>query len=175
MEPQAVLRLLSRDECAMVLQGAFAVESRPAEVVDGISDDRKGRVRWLRRRKNHEWLFDRLESCACAYAKSLGLDIDGIGEPIQIASYGVGDHFDWHVDVGDGKLRRRKITITVQLSSARDYSGGTLEFCTRSESLEHRALGCGLIFPSLLGHRVTPISQGRRHALVAWVHGPPLR
>jgi PKHD-type hydroxylase len=159
----------------MVLQKAFAVESRPAEVVGGLSNDRKGRVRWLRRRKGHEWLFDRLESCARAYAESLGLDVDGIGEPIQIASYRIGDHFDWHVDVGEGELRRRKITIAVQLSSARDYSGGALEFCTGSDSLVHRALGCGLLFPSLLGHRVTPISQGRRFALVAWMHGPPLR
>jgi hypothetical protein len=54
---------------------------------------------------------------------------------LQIATYGPSDQFAWHVDLGGGLLRRRKMTFVVQLSSDREYTGGDLEFLVSAEAV----------------------------------------
>jgi len=36
-------------------------------------------------------------------------------------------------------------------------------------------VGNAVAFPAYIAHRVLPVSAGRRHALVAWIHGPGFR
>ena len=38
-----------------------------------------------------------------------------------------------------------------------------------------REMGCGVIYPSYMVHRVAPVATGTRYSLTAWVIGPPLR
>jgi predicted 2-oxoglutarate/Fe(II)-dependent dioxygenase YbiX len=38
---------------------------------------------------------------------------------------------------------------------------------------EFRGIGNALAFPSYLPHRVSPVTSGRRHALVAFIHETP--
>jgi len=173
-QPQWLPRLLARDQCRALRDAARPGEYEPAEVSAGSTYQRRGAVAWIARGSGAGEMFDRLEDAARRYARSIGFAVEGIEEPVQIARYRRGDHFDWHVDVGD-EAPRRKITVVVQLSSAREYAGGDVEFCTLEPSVLHRAIGSALVFPSILGHKVSPVARGERLAAVAWLHGPPLR
>lgn len=87
-----------------------------------------------------------------------------------------GDHYDWHIDVGEGKTASRKLGFTVQLSASSEYEGGDLEFRTVSADREtFRRKGMMLVFPTFWLHRVTPMIRGTRHVIVGWVHGPSFR
>ena len=174
-EPLWLPSFLSREECAGVTAAADRLRFGEAEVVGGLDYARIGEVAWLRRAGGKRWLFERLEALGRDYARAIGFRVDGISEPLQVVRYARGGHFDWHIDVGAGEERSRKLTIIVQLTSAHAYAGGELEFCNLVPSIYHRAMGSVLIFPSILGHKVNPITRGRRTALVAWVDGPSLR
>ena len=114
-------------------------------------------------------------------------DITGLGT-LSILRYDEAGHFNWHVDVlsyeqsiyaGLGEGLERKLSVTVNLSDPEDYEGGDLEFLNGIGQLltqpELRQRGSIVIFPSTLGHRVTPLTGGVRYALVGWMVGPPLR
>ena len=66
--------------------------------------------------------------------------------------------------------------ITIQLSDSNDYKGGDLQFIhTEEHKSKIRQKGDIIIFPSYVWHRVTPITEGKRHALVGWIHGPAFK
>ncbi len=85
-------------------------------------------------------------------------------------------HYDWHVDVGRMSAASRKLGISIQLSHADEYEGGNLEFHGHDADREVlRARGAMALFPAYWPHRVTPVTEGTRIALVGWVHGPSFR
>ena len=89
-----------------------------------------------------------------------------------------GGHLDWHMDIGQGMVNRRKLATTVQLSDPNDYEGGDFQiWYGGSEGFITlpREKGDILIFPSFYLHRVTPITKGERRALVFWTGGEPFR
>jgi PKHD-type hydroxylase len=117
------------------------------------------------------------------------LDVLGLGT-LSILRYTTGSHFNWHVDVlaydqtnyepfaGRGPLER-KLSVTVNLSDPADYDGGDLEFLNGTGQLyaqpQLREQGSVVVFPSTVGHRVTPVTRGTRYAIVGWLVGPPIR
>lgn len=94
-------------------------------------------------------------------------------EPAQLAEYRVGDEYDWHLDIGPGASRMRKLSLSAQLTDPGEYEGGDLEI--RGAGLAGRARGTVILFPSFLLHRVTPVTRGVRRSLVAWATGNPFR
>lgn len=87
-----------------------------------------------------------------------------------------GDHYDWHIDVGENQTASRKLGFTVQLSASSEYEGGDLEFHRLSPDREaFRRKGMLLVFPAFWLHRVTPMTRGTRSVIVGWVHGPSFR
>lgn len=98
---------------------------------------------------------------------------------MQVAWYGADSagHFDWHADIGDGPLaRRRKLTIVAQLSDPADYDGGALELNPAGRPVEApRGFGDAVLFPSFVLHRVAPVTRGARYSLTLWAHGAPFR
>jgi PKHD-type hydroxylase len=99
--------------------------------------------------------------------------LSGFQEPLQIAEYESGGHYDWHVDIGADITSGRKISASVQLSDGNGYEGGELEFLNVDSMDFPRSLGSVIIFPSYLPHRVKPVTRGIRRSLVVWVHGNP--
>jgi len=115
-----------------------------------------------------------------------GYTLDGLSadDPMLAMRYGVGDHFDWHIDnaLADGPGETRKLSFSLQLSHPASYDGGDLVFAM----LEHgrdaaeiagirqalRQQGALVVFPSFHLHRVTPVTRGVRVAIVGWMHGP---
>ena len=110
-------------------------------------------------------LFRKLESTVNKVNKSYW-GFDGkLGRHGEIYRYDPGDFFDWHMDLGDGSIARRKITTLVQLSSPKDYTGGRLEFLCNVSHTAARERGTLLIYPSFIMHRVTKLKTGRRFSM----------
>ena len=107
----------------------------------------------------------------------------------QLTRYDTGGFFDWHKDTEDGAYDEserdewrglvRKLSVILPLTAAEDYEGGNLEikdeygYVWRDPAF--RDQGTGVVFPSRLLHRVTPIDRGTRCSVVAWALGPPFR
>lgn len=64
----------------------------------------------------------------------------------------------------------------MQLSDEDDYVGGDLELMFGDEPQKMiRKRGTILCFPSYVLHRVTPVTEGTRYSLVAWITGPQFK
>jgi predicted 2-oxoglutarate/Fe(II)-dependent dioxygenase YbiX len=77
---------------------------------------------------------------------------------IQFAKYTKGDHFDWHKDYNQIQ------TIVVLLND--DFEGG--EFEVKDHKTIHLKTGDCVMIPSLVSHRVKPITKGVRYSLTMW-------
>ncbi len=156
-------------------------ESAEAELEGGESytEDslRKSSIIGLEPEEKYNWLFERLTNLAHQCNNQMYyFNLSGFYEPLQLAEYGEGDFFDWHLDFGTGSSSNRKISITVQLSEPDAYEGGNLQFQINSKTVDApRTQGSIVMFPSFIRHRVTPITKGRRRSLVGWVSGIPFK
>lgn len=100
-----------------------------------------------------------------------GFEISYIPHPIQLLEYNVGDHYDWHMDLGPGDGEKRKLSIIIQLSDPYEYEGGSVILKSGKEFVVPKEKGAVCIFPSYILHKVEPITKGTRRALVCWVLG----
>ncbi len=88
----------------------------------------------------------------------------------------MGGHNDWHVDIGRRTSASRKLGFSLQLSNSDAYRGGDLEFHEIDvEPARLRQRGTMIVFPAYWLHRVAPVTDGERLAVVGWVHGPSYR
>ena len=140
----------------------------------GQQERRRSEVRWLSHGEHTSWLYDRIGLLIHRLNEQHWRFVLGGMEAIQVARYGVGDGYDWHVDLGPGQASMRKLSISVQLTEGDAYEGGDLEFPDGPEGLA-RSRGDAIVFPSFMHHRVAPLTRGERWSLVAWVVGPPFR
>lgn len=177
---------LSKDEVNSIIELANKLpESKRASV---ISDDtgggaRSSMIKWLPRSEDFNWLYARMiEMSEEANNELWDFDLYSSLEDIQYTEYYASEngHYDWHQDIGVGEFpSKRKISITIQLSDSDEYEGGDLLICTGSSGsgeLDHnivspRGAGVGVLFPSYMMHRVTPVTRGVRRSLVLWVGG----
>ena len=109
-------------------------------------------------------------------------------EPFQFAEYGLGGFYEWHHDSLGGPFEKkgrltgkvRKLSMSVLINDASEFDGGEFEvaigyrrneICT--EVVELKSPGDVVVFPSVLDHRVRPITRGVRKSLGCWGAGPP--
>jgi PKHD-type hydroxylase len=68
------------------------------------------------------------------------------------------------------------LSLVLQLSDPAQYEGGNLQVMTGSEpQTVRKQRGLVAAFPSYVLHQVTPVTQGTRQSLVAWVSGPQFK
>jgi PKHD-type hydroxylase len=134
---------------------------------------RKSNIKWIHHDNLSYWLYDKIENMVVEANQIWNFNIHSVIDSIQYTEYlEGGGHYDWHIDIGPGSINHRKISITIQLSDSADYEGGDFEIWTGGEFKKlQRKKGCGILFPSFLMHRVTPITRGVRKSLVLWVGG----
>lgn len=98
-------------------------------------------------------------------------------EAVQFAQYSVGQHYDWHVDNFplQGLDLDRKISVVCLLSNIDEFSAGELQIRLYSDYTAPLVKGSVIAFPSILQHRVTPITFGRRASATMWLSGPRFR
>jgi PKHD-type hydroxylase len=151
--------------------------------VGGVGNDatnlslRRSQVSWLENNPNTKWVFEKLSDVVSKInAEHFHFDLTGFGEALQLTNYDQSEHgmYGWHQDFGAGISR--KLSMTVQLTDPSEYEGGNLQMFTSNEpkSVPKRR-GLIAVFPSFVLHQVTPVTQGSRQSLVAWVSGPPFK
>ena len=84
--------------------------------------------------------------------------------------------YGWHQDYGGKLSPSRKLSLVLQLADPSQYEGGNLQVMTGGEPTNVRKQrGLITVFPAYTLHQVTPVTQGTRQSLVAWISGPPFR
>jgi PKHD-type hydroxylase len=144
-------------------------------VVD--SNIRRSQVSWLNNSPDTKWVFDKLADVVSKMnAQHFRFDLTGFGETLQLTNYDQSENgmYGWHQDYGGGISR--KLSMAVQLTDPAEYEGGNLQVMTAANPQNIRKQrGLIAIFPSYVLHQVTPVTQGSRQSLVAWVSGPAFK
>jgi len=124
-----------------------------------------------------KWVFEKLADVVSKMnAQHFRFDLTGFGEALQLTNYDQAENgmYGWHQDYGGGVSR--KLSMAMQLTDPSEYEGGNLQVMTSSNPQNVRKQrGLIAIFPSYILHQVTPVTQGSRQSLVAWVSGPAFR
>lgn len=135
---------------------------------------RRSQVVMFGMEEKYRWLYERVWAAALECNRQFFcVDIAGVEANIQLARYDDADRgfYNWHTDFAPIRPLR-KISVSIQLSSAEDYEGGDLELLYGSGPQPiDKTRGTFIAFPSFMLHRVTPVTRGTRWSLVAWILG----
>ncbi|MEG3617883.1 2OG-Fe(II) oxygenase [Magnetovibrio sp. PR-2] len=164
-------------ECTQLIDVLKQLEAGDGALVAGQFDQsvRQSTLAWLPERDDLAWVDERMARLiAQANREHFNFALEGFEEQLQLAAYGPGHYYDWHIDRGKGSTAaRRKLTVSVQLTKPEGYTGGTLEINADGHPFQApRHQGTAVIFAATTLHRVVPVISGLRHSLVAWTHGP---
>ena len=106
-------------------------------------------------------------------------------EPGQYSEYSKGDFYDWHIDIPTNMIRMppvRKISMSLLLNDPKEFKGGdldifngTLDTDGSDSEIGKLKQGQPIFFASFQLHRVRPILEGNRKALVMWFGGTPFK
>ena len=169
-------KFLSDDEIENIIKLSKDIEYKKGPVVGASEKNiRECLVKELSWDDRFSWLYDKVVTDVINVNNSnFRFSINGI-EGLQLIKYekdsvGYLSHRDT-MDVSPGV--KRKISMSVQLSDSKQYSGGevVVNCDLNSRYVLSKDKGSAIIFKSDLLHQVLPISSGERYSLVAWVCG----
>lgn len=175
----SLLAVLSMPGCFTASECAAIIDlgkrrNRSQGIARGeFSSIRQSSVCFLPQDPESNWIYVKMSSVISAANERYRFHLHGYREPLQVAEYESGGHYDWHLDLGSDVTSGRKLSASVQLSDGDSYEGGELEFLNIKTPALPRSIGSVIIFPSYLPHRVKPVTRGIRQSLVAWIHGTP--
>lgn len=162
-------------------QVSSAYQPEPDNLEKYHSDKRQCKVATIKNKNIGNFVYQQFNECNIA-TKVWQYDLN-FHEYVQYLRYtGGGNHFDWHDDMmlSQEPPRTRKLSMTIMLSHPDEYEGGEFEFGSLIEgkpNIKEVSLDYGeiLIFPSIMQHRVKPVTSGVRNVLVSWAWGPLFR
>lgn len=98
-------------------------------------------------------------------------------ENVQFAEYGLNQHYDWHIDVFPLGFQEfdRKVSIVCLLSDPSEFEGGELQIKLYDQYTAPLKKGSVIAFPSILEHRVVPVTSGLRRSATVWMNGPKFK
>lgn len=180
---QMWIKRFSQEWCKKIIDSALQLPISPANI--GIAGEdtriRRSKLRWIfPNTELFNFLQPELEDLFyTANQNAFGLDLWRFTE-IQFTEYdeNIFGTYDWHNDVlwHINKPSQRKLSLVIQLTDPNEYFGGDLEieplYLEPPAVNELRTQGTAIVFPSILKHRIAPVSKGKRHSLVAWIEGP---
>jgi len=173
---------LTGEECDEVrsIVARLRSSAKPGGVGGGAvrREVRRAQVAWVNMADDTAWLFSRVFSLAHAANVASGWNFELIGPnpSLQLSVYEDAElgTFDWHADIGEEQASFRKVSVVIEIESAQE--GGVLQFHPGQSVRSVRSgPGTAVVFPSYLSHRLSPVTEGRRVSLVAWVCGPQFR
>ena len=183
---------LSQKE-TMARTGGYGDKELNEDQVLNMQRKRKSDLVWL----NDTWIYKEIHPYVHQANKNAGWNFDWVrSESCQFTKYKLNQYYDWHCDSWDKPYEKegpekgmiRKLSVTCQLTDGSEYTGGELQFDTRSydphmrdedkhviTSKEILPKGSIVVFPSFVWHRVQPVTRGTRYSLVIWNLGYPFR
>lgn len=150
---------------------------------NGVVDTniRRSNLNWMPNTQDTQWVFEKLGYIVSNLnAQFFRFDLTGFGEHIQLTNYDSSEQamYGWHVDMGPHTTAPcRKLSLVLQLSDPVEYEGGILELQPQGKDIMkmRKQRGLIIVFPSWTLHQVTPVTQGSRQSLVAWITGPAFK
>jgi PKHD-type hydroxylase len=166
----------SADQCSEIISLCKKLPKEEGTTFSSDPSIRKSSVRWLPPTTDSLWIFNAIKRLCLEANEIWNLDVDGFSEAIQFTEYEeVGSHYDYHMDISESKMGR-KISVCVFLSDPTTFEGGDLAInCGGKDLVCPKDQGNVILFPSILQHKIYPITKGQRHSLVCWVGGPEWR
>ena len=137
---------------------------------------KKGNFSFVRCVPLMEWLHPWLYQCQQGYKEIFGYDIYWHFhlDTLNYNVYGINDEYGWHKDAS-GNAAQYDIKLTCMLNlSEEPYEGGEFKITGTSDKIIFNS-GEGLLFNSLVAHKVTPVTKGKRITLSYWATGPTWR
>ena len=144
--------------------------------IDGAEKNHETRNTKVRFGGPNYWLNDQFESFAMQANKECKWEYHVTDrENIQFAEYGPEQHYAWHTDTFalSGKPTDRKITVVCLLND--DFEGGKFQVRLYNDYDAPLEKGTIIAFPSILEHRVVPVTSGIRYSATMWFSGPRFR
>jgi PKHD-type hydroxylase len=124
------------------------------------------------------WFGNILKTCGIEANKHCGWDYDITGhEAVQFAQYGPEQHYNWHQDTFplSGQPVDRKVTVVCLMSDVTEFDAGELQLRLYQEYTAPLTKGSIIAFPSIIEHRVIPVTRGLRASATMWLNGPRFR
>jgi PKHD-type hydroxylase len=175
--PLWYLGKLDGDKCNQIIAEMSGIEVKDASMgIDGAEKNHETRNTKVRFGGPNYWLNDLFESFAMYANTECKWDYDiSNRENIQFAEYGPEQHYAWHTDTFalSGKPTDRKITIVCLLND--DFEGGKFQVRLYNDYDAPLEKGTIIAFPSILEHRVIPVTSGIRYSATMWFSGPRFR
>jgi len=168
---------VSSEECDALIKKLKDVPKEKGATYNDSNDIRKSNISWVADPNIKLLLWQYAQQ---ANRVAFGFDVTSVGD-VQFTEYSAEyeGKYDWHHDVDwlGKNAFDRKISLVLQLSDSDSYEGCDFEFLEvqNPEPKELKAKGTVICFPSYISHRVTEITKGTRHSLVAWFEGPRWR
>lgn len=167
------------DECDRA--SAEILELPPFDATMGSSGERRAhahRSTTVRFAPDKHWFGQRMFAFAQEANRQTEWNYELVGhEAWQHATYGVDQHYEWHVDnfpLTRGNIDR-KVTVVCLLNDPSEFDGGEFQMRLYQEYVAPLGKGSVIAFPSILEHRVTPVTRGVRMSATMWLNGPRFR
>lgn len=162
------------------------LKSKKSKKFKELKKTRHSDVVWL----DEKFIYDLIVPYVQTANRNSGWNYDfNRWESAQFTIYGKNQYYHWHADTtpepsveeNNNKGTLRKLSMSLQLSDEKEYSGGNLQFDLRDIKNKRgvitdkrlRQKGTLVVFPSYVWHRVTPVTKGTRYSLVMWFRGLP--
>jgi predicted 2-oxoglutarate/Fe(II)-dependent dioxygenase YbiX len=166
----------------VVIKSAFSVQEcenikNELKRVNGQPSLSSGGVKSLLVKPNNPLILNKIHNIFIYINDNFyNFDLSDIRE-IAFLEYVSGSFMKWHSDIGapvDEKrnfnFETRKITLSILLSSRKDFEGGNLLF--RPDFPLNLEQGDIVGYPSYLMHCVEPLIAGERYVLLVSANGP---
>lgn len=169
--------MFSPQECEKIIEIGNKLNPTVA-VVGNKKGTREIRTRnsftsWISPGDATDWIFEKATNVIKnVNNEHFKFNLFGLNEGFQFTKYKAPKgHYTAHIDkMYKGPVR--KLSLAIQLTDPKEYKGGELTIYEGANpDIMPKKLGMGVIFPSYVLHRVTPIKKGTRYSLVAWFTG----
>lgn len=168
---------MDSDTCNQIIAELSGIEVRDASMgVAGDTFDKTTRNTNVRFGGDNYWLNDKFEQFALEANKVCKWDYHITGrENVQFAEYGPEQHYAWHTDTFTlaGTPTERKVSVVCLLND--EFEGGEFQVRLYSDFTAPLKKGTMIAFPSILEHRVIPVTSGIRYSATMWFNGPRFR
>lgn len=165
--------------CDLAMAEYMAIPPRDATMgANGEEISHLNRNTTVRFAQPDHWFGNMMRGYGHKANKECGWDYDITDhEAVQFAHYGVGQHYGWHVDNFPlaGLPVDRKVSVVCLMSDPSEFEAGELQLRLYSEYTAPLVKGSVIAFPSVIEHRVTPVTAGLRASATMWLNGPRFR